>query len=282
MIDFQKIKIMNIASTVFKVIFILLFLFPFWILIVTSFKTYTETVANTFSLIPKKWSLEGYKYFLVDLHFDVWAYLKNSVVITIVTLILQFIVMLPAAYSFARHNFYFSGPLFGIVLISFMMPTQVTFITVYMMMSKAKLMNTLWPQILPFVSYAFGIFLLRQNFKQVPDEIIESARLDGSGELKTLLKIVAPMAKATMITVALFSFVSSWNSYFWPLVMTQSDKVRPLSLMVKQISTNTGDGEGVHYNAVMAANIILIAPIVIMYAFANKSILKSYGYKGMK
>lgn len=282
MTDFGKAKIKEAISTFFKIIFIFLILFPFWILVVTSLKTYPETVANAFTLIPKKWSIEGYKYFLVDLHFDVWMYLKNSIIITFVTIALQFIVMLPAAYAFAKHNFYFSGPLFGIVLISFMMPSQVTFITVYIMMSKAKLMNTLWPQILPFVSYAFGIFLLRQNFKQVPDEIIESAKLDGSNDLKTLVKIVAPMAKATMITVALFSFVSMWNAYFWPLVMTQTENVRPLSLMVKEISTTTGDGEGIHYNAVMAANIILVSPIVIMYAFANKSILKSYGYKGMK
>ena len=280
--DLKKAKLFSAISTILKIIFLILFLFPFWVLVVTSFKTHSETIANTFSLLPRKWSLEGYRYFLFDLHINVWTYLKNSIIITFTLLILQFIVMIPAAYAFAKHNFYFNGPLFGLVLISFMMPIQVTFISVYMMMAKAGLMNTYWPQILPFVAYAFGIFLLRQNFKQVPEEIIESARLDGASEAKLMLKIVTPMAKATLVTVALFSFVTYWNAYFWPLVMTQSDSVRPLSLMVKQISTNTGDGEGVHWNAVMASNLILVAPIVIMYIFANKRILKSYGYRGLK
>lgn len=282
MTDLQKARTRQIISSVIKVIFTLIFLFPFWVLITTSFKTQTETMANSYSLFPKTWTLAGYKYFLVDLNLNIWLYLKNTIVVTVSVIILQLIVAIPAGYAFAKHEFYFKGSFFAIVLSSLMMPSQVTFITTYMVMAKAKLINTLWPQILPFGAYAFGIFLLRQNFKQVSNEIIESARLDGASEMKLLASILVPMMKATLVTLALFSFVSHWNSYFWPLVITQSDKVRPLSIFVKQVSTMTPDGEGVRWNAVMAANLVFIAPIMIVYFIANKNIVKTYGYKGVK
>ncbi len=282
MTDFQKARTRQIISSVIKVLFTLIFLFPFWVLITTSFKTQTETMANSYSLFPKTWTLAGYKYFLVDLNLNIWLYLKNTLVVTASVIILQLIVAIPAGYAFAKHEFYFKSSFFAIVLSALMMPSQVTFITTYMVMAKAKLINTLWPQILPFGAYAFGIFLLRQNFKQVSNEIIESARLDGASEWKLLVSILVPMMKATLVTLALFSFVGHWNSYFWPLVITQSDKVRPLSIFVKQVSTMTPDGEGVKWNAVMAANLVFIAPIMIVYIIANKNIVKTYGYKGVK
>ena len=116
-----------------------------------------------------------------------------------------------------------------------MVPAQITFLPIYMMMSKAELINTYVPLILPFMTSSFGIFLLRQNFMQISDEIIEAAKLDNSSDLKIMFKVMLPMAKPAVITFALFSFIYHWNNYFWPLVMSNSDLVRTLPIGVAML-----------------------------------------------
>ena len=132
--------------------------------------------------------------------------------------------------------------MFALVLVSFMIPGQITFITVYIMMANWRLLDTLLPQIIPFGANAFGIFLLRQSFLQVPEEIIEAAKLDNTPEWKIMTHIMLPMCKSTMLTIALFSFISHWNAYFWPLVMTDSDKVRPLTAIENRIWSTASTG----------------------------------------
>ena len=169
--------------------------------------------------------------------------------------------------------------MFGLVLIAFMIPGQITFISVYILMAKWKLLGTLLPQIIPFGANAFGIFLLRQSFMQVPEEIIESAKLDNASELKIMTKIMLPMSKSTMITIALFSFISHWNAYFWPLVMTDSEKVRPLTIAIERLK----DVEyGINWNILMAGNVLLVLPILVIFVFASKKIIEAFAYKGVK
>ena len=139
--------------------------------------------------------------------------------------------------------------------------------------------NSLWPQILPFATNSFGIFMLRQAFKQIPDELVESARLDNASELQIMTRIMLPMAKSSMVTIAMFSFVSHWNAYFWPLVMTNNDKYRPLTMYIEKIK----DAEyGLIWNNIMAANVILVVPVLIVFLFASKKIIKAFAYNGMK
>ena len=187
--------------------------------------------------------------------------------------------MVPTAYAFAKTRFYGQGFLFGLVLIAFMIPVQVTFIPIYLMMSKWGLINSLWPQILPFGANAFGIFMLRQGFKQIPDEILESARLDMAGEWKIMWRVMMPMAKSSMITISLFSFIATWNSYFWPLVITTSDAYRPLTIAIERIKSNE---QGMQWNSIMAGNVILILPVIVAYLFASKKIIKAFTYNGVK
>ena len=177
-------------------------------------------------------------------------------------------------------HFPLQGILFGIVLIAFMIPGQITYISVYLMMSKAKLINSLWPQILPLGANAFGIFMLRQGFKQIPDEIIESARLDNASEAQIMTRICLPMCKSSMITIAMFSFIGTWNAYFWPLVMTNSDKFRPLTLYIEKLKQEVE--QGIMWNEIMAGNFILVVPVIIVFIFASKKIIQAFAYNGMK
>jgi sn-glycerol 3-phosphate transport system permease protein len=268
----------KLPGDIFKTIVLLVFAFPFYWMLITAFKTYGESIIVPPTLWPKEFTFESFKT-IGQLGGGLWLYAQNSVVITGSIIILQLVVMVPAAYAFAKRRFPLMGILFGIVLIAFMIPEQITYISVFLMMSKFKLINTLWPQIIPFGANAFGIFLLRQSFKQVPDEIVECAKLDNATEIQVMTRIMLPMNKSSMITIALFSFITHWNSYFWPLVMTMNDSVRPLTLAVERLK----DAEqGLFWNNIMASNTILVLPVLIIFLFASQKIIAAFAYKGVK
>lgn len=260
-----------------KLLLIFLIAYPFIWMVFTSFKPYKETTIYPPTLLPTNWTTEGYVKALEMV--DVATFLKNSLIVSLTVLVLQYLVIVPAAYAFARCKFRFKGFFFGIVLLGFMIPQQVTFIPIYLMFSKAGLLQSLIPQILPFISNAFGIFLLRQYFMQIPEEIIEAARLDDAGELKIILRIMIPMARPAIFTIGLLSFISSWNSYFWPLIMTTKDAYRTLPIGVAMLNSQEG---GRLWNVLMAGNMFLVVPILIVYLFANKQIRKAFVYSGIK
>ena len=260
-----------------KLLLIFLIAYPFIWMVFTSFKPYKETTIYPPTLLPTNWTTEGYVKALEMV--DVATFLKNSLIVSLTVLVLQYLVIVPAAYAFARCKFRFKGFFFGIVLLGFMIPQQVTFIPIYLMFSKAGLLQSLIPQILPFISNAFGIFLLRQYFMQIPEEIIEAARLDDAGELKIILRIMIPMARPAIFTIGLLSFISSWNSYFWPLIMTTKDAYRTLPIGVAMLNSQEG---GRLWNVLMTGNMFLVVPILIVYLFANKQIRKAFAYSGIK
>ncbi|WP_218090288.1 carbohydrate ABC transporter permease [Paenibacillus solanacearum] len=207
------------------------------------------------------------------------TYAKNSIMITGSIIAIQLVVMIPAAYAFAKYNFAGKNMLFSLILLAFMIPGQVTFIPVYLMLADWGIIKTLLPQIIPFMSSAFGIFLLRQYFMQIPQELIEAARLDNASEFKIMMKLMIPMSRAALATIALFSFVSHWNDYFWPLVMTDSAAVRPLTMGIAKLRETEGIS---NWHTIMAGNVVLVVPILIVYVFCSKQIVKAFVYSGIK
>ena len=268
----------SLPGDIFKILVCLAFVFPFYWMIVTSFKTYNESIITPPTLWPRDFTFENFtNIFEKEISFG--RYFQNSVIVTAAIIVIQLVVMVPAAYAFAKRSFPFKGILFGVVLVAFMIPGQVTYIPIYLMMAKAKLISSLWPQILPFGANAFGIFMLRQAFKQVPDELLESARLDSATEFQIVTRIMLPMAKAALITICLFSFIGTWNSYFWPLVMTNNDKFRPLTMYIERVQ----DADvGNKWNQVMAANVLLVGPVLVIYLFASQKIIQAFTYNGVK
>ncbi len=269
---------LQLLSDIIKILLMLAFIFPFYWMLVTAFKGYTESMAVPPTLFPKVWTLEGYRS-TFNSGLNILNYAKNTVLITTAVIALQLVIMVPAAYAFAKREFPLKGLWFGIVLVAFMIPLQLTYIPVYLRMQDLNLVNTLWPQILPMGADAFGIFMLRQSFKQIPDEIIESAKLDSAGEIQIMTRIMLPMCKSAMVTIAMFSFIGTWNAYFWPLVMTRNESVRPLTMAVEKLR----DVEmGIRWNSLMAANTLLVVPILIVFIFASKKIIEGFAYRGMK
>lgn len=267
----------NVISALCKVLVICIIAYPFIWMVFTSFKPYAETTVYPPTLIPRQWTTEGYVKALEMV--DVWGFLKNSLVVSLSVLVLQYLIIIPAAYAFARCKFRGKGFFFGIVLMGFMIPQQVTFVPVYLMFSKAGILQSFWPQILPFIANAFGIFLLRQYFMQIPEEIIEAARLDDASEPMIILKIMIPMARTAIFTIGLLSFISSWNSYFWPLIMTTKDTFRTLPIGVAMLNSQEG---GRLWHVLMAGNMFLVVPILAVYLIANKQIRKAFAYSGIK
>lgn len=268
----------RLPGDVFKILVMLLFAFPFYWMIVSSFKTYGEAIQTPPTLWPQNFTLENFVR-IAESEVNIKQYAINSIVITASIIVMQLAVMIPAAYAFAKREFPLRGFFFGFVLIAFMIPGQITYISTYLMMARAKLIPSLWPQILPFGANAFGIFMLRQAFKQIPEEIVESARLDNASDVQIMMQIMLPMSKSAMVTIAMFSFISHWNEYFWPLVMTNNEKFRPLTMYVQKMR----DVEfGIQWNSIMASNMILVVPVVIIFLFASKKIIESFAYRGVK
>ncbi|MFM9278922.1 carbohydrate ABC transporter permease [Paenibacillus jiagnxiensis] len=269
--------VLRIVNVIGMLLLVLIFALPFAWMISTSLKTMPETM-----IFPPEWIPQDPQWVNFA---QAWNsgpflhYFMNSVFIAVGILVLQMLTIIPAAYAFARYRFKGSGLLFGLVMVTLMIPSQLIFLPVYLELSAWNLLNTHLGLILPFASSAFGIFLLRQSFRQVPEELIEAARLDQAKEWKIIIRIMIPAARPALITFALFSFISHWNDYFWPLVMTTNETARTLPLGIAKIR----EVEGVAtWNVLMAGNLILVVPILIVFFFAQRSIIKAFVYNGVK
>lgn len=278
-IDMELIKAVSfhIIRIVVSIIIFAIFFIPFYWMVITSIKSLSDTLT-----FPPT-------FFVKSIHFDnftkamstgpFWLYTKNSLIVTFSILALQFVTIIPAAYAFARYKFRGKKFSFGLIMSTMMIPSQIVFLPIFIMFSKYKMINTYISLIIPFASSAFGIFMLRQTFMQVPKELIEAARLDDAGEFKIMRKIMLPMAKPTLITLGLLTFIGTWNDYFWPLVLTTKDVMRTLPVGVTGISKIDG---GISYNVLMAGNMTLIIPVLIIFFFAQKHIIKAFTYIGDK
>ena len=267
----------HILNVCLKLCIIVVIAFPFYWMVSTSLKDYTEALQFPPTLFPKTVHWENYTHVFEIV--PIGLYFRNSVVVSLLVLVLQYLIIVPAAYSFARHEYFGKNLFFGIVLLGLMIPQQITFLPVYFMFSKMRLLKIFIPLVLPFISNPFGIFMLRQYFMQIPQEVIEAARLDDAGNMKIMFKVMMPMAKPALITIGLLSFISTWNSYFWPLIMTSSETFRTLPVGIAALKSS----ETLQmWHIIMAGNVVLVIPILLVYMFASKKIRNSFVYSGIK
>lgn len=260
-----------------NVLLVLVFFFPFFWMAASSLKTLGETMQFPPSLLPADPQWQNYQSAWTSIPFG--KYLLNSCIVTASVLLLQAITVVPAAYAFSQYDFKGKNLLFGGTLITMMVPAQLVFLPLFVLFAKWHLINTYASLILPFATSAFNIFMLRQTFNQMPRELVEAARLDGASELKIVVRLFLPMAKATLVTCALLTFISTWNDYFWPLVLTTNDAVRTLPVGVASMRASES---GINFHVLMAANVLLSLPILVIYLFANKHIIKAFSYIGDK
>lgn len=216
-------------------------------------------------------------------------FMWNSVRITAISLSGQMLVCIPAAYAFARMKFFGRNVLFSIMLATLMIPEVARFIPNYLtVVWLGRLSDNLfgfgwinnWPSLtIPFMASAFTIFLLRQFFAQIPDDLWDAARIDGAGHLRYLWSVVIPLSRAPIMTSVTLGFIGSWNALLWPLLVTQTDDWRPVAVGLTKF-VNSDAPTDLHLQ--MAASVMMIIPILVLYFFTQKQFTQGIANTGLK
>jgi sn-glycerol 3-phosphate transport system permease protein len=239
-------------------------------MVLTSFKTLPEIVADPTAPLPQRLDLGAYHEVFATI--PVARYMCVTVFMAVAIAAAQIALALPAGYALAKLRFTGRRTAFLLVLACLLVPAQATFVPVFLLFAKTGLVDTMTALVLPFAASALGTFLVRQALLAVPDEIIEAARMDGAGEWTIVYRVLGPVLKPTLVSLFLVSFVFHYSDYFWPLVMTTDDAVRTLPLGVALLREQ---GTGVRWHIVMAGNVVLSLPVLALFAIAQKHLMRA-------
>jgi ABC-type glycerol-3-phosphate transport system permease component len=208
------------------------------------------------------------------------VYMVNSVIVSSCIIIGQIATSSLAAYALARIRFAGHRLAFWLIMLTLMVPTQVTFIPLFLIMKQVGWIDSLSGLISPFIGSAFATFWLYQGFKQVPQSILEAAEVDGASHFWIVFKVILPLSKPSIMALALLNFVWHYNDFFWPLVVTQSDSMRTIPVGLSFMMAN--DGTGTPWNLVTAANLIAIIPPLVLFLLGQKYFISSATSSGVK
>jgi sn-glycerol 3-phosphate transport system permease protein len=248
---------------------------PYAWMVSTSLKPLPEIVARPTAPLPDHATLGAYREVLDAI--PAGRYVGVTIAMATAIALLQIALALPAGYALAKLRFAGRRAAFGVVVACLLVPSQVTFVPVFLLFAKTQMVNTFAALVVPFAVSALGTFLVRQALSNVPNEIIEAARLDGASEATIIYRILAPMLAPTLVSLFLVSFVFHYNDYFWPLVMTTDDTMRTMPLGVALLREQ---GTGVRWHIVMAANVILSAPVLLLFAAAQRQLVRGVVGRG--
>ncbi len=251
-------------------------IFPYLWMLANSFKSRTDFFTNPYSVIPMPPTLSTYYDALTIGRMGV--YLGNSILYAAAVLIVQLLIDSLAAYSFARVDFPGRETLFLAVLATLMLPGSVTLIPTFLIAHGLGLTNTFTGVVLPGFAGAFGIFLLRQFFLNIPRELEDAARIDGSGFFGTYWRIMLPLAKPAMVTLGVFIFLNEWSSFVWPLIILSDWKKYPVTVGIALFR----DVNQINWPAVFAGSTIVSFPIVILFVLAQEYIIGGISLSGLK
>ena len=251
---------------------------PILIAFFTSFKVPSQVVTFPPQLIPREWTLENYRIAFETTPFG--RYIFNSVVQSGVITAMQIIFSVLAAYAFSILEFPGRDTLFYLVLGSLMVPFELVFIPNFELISNLGWADTYVGLTAPFLVSAFGVFLLRQFFLSVPKEYRDSSKIDGAGNWRFLWQILVPLSKGSIGAFAIFAFLSAWNQYLWPLIITSSQEMRTLQIGIRFFMSQNDQGSD--RGAVMAGSMIAIVPALIVFLLAQKQLVRGIAMSGLK
>ena len=254
-------------------------LFPFYMMMLTSVKSYSaynsEWIPQLYTLPP---TLQNY----VDAFTQVplARYFVNTIIFTAATTAIMMVVTVLAAFAFARLNFKGKDLAFTLFLSLMMIPSELVVITNYVTITNADLRNSFLGLILPSVASVFYIYLLKENFAQVPDELYYAAKVDGTSDLKYLFKVMIPICKPTIITITILKVIECWNSYIWPRLITDDEAYYLVSNGIQEIRENGFGRENIP--AMMAAVVVISVPLIVLFLIFRKKIMAGVSRGGMK
>ncbi len=272
-------RLIQILVYSFLTVWGILVLFPFYWMILSSVKSYSayssEAVPAFFTLSP---TLENY--FSAFTQVPLGLYLLNTLIFTLSTTAIMLVVTVLAAFAFSRMNFKGKDLVFTLFLALMMIPSELVVITNFVTVTNLDLRNNFLGLILPSVTSVFYIYLLKENFSQIPDELYWAAKADGTSDMKYLLKVMVPICKPTLITVTVLKVIECWNSYVWPRLITDDQKYFLVSNGIQEIRENGFGRENIP--AMMAAVVIISAPLIVLFLVFRKKIMAGVARGGTK
>ena len=274
-------KLGRVLQTVAAVLVTMVMAFPIYWMFITAVKGDNEMMQLMPTLWPESFHWENF--LTVFERIPLWRYLFNTMVVTFSTMLIEVPTAILAAYGFARGRFKGRDILFVLVLGALMIPHQVTFVPMYLIIAKLGWVDSFPGLILPRIGAAHMTFMLRQNFRSINQDYLDAGRLDGLGIVGNITHIMVPMARAAIATAAMNSFISGWNSYFWPKILTKSDRTRVLTIGMMQLRTSWGESHMYeHFNVILAGVFLTVVPVLILFLFNQKNMVKGYAKMNFK
>ncbi len=272
-------RLLKVAVYAMLVVWALVVLFPFYWMLLTSVKSYgsynAEFIPKFFTLSP---TFENYvsAFSAVPLA----KYFLNTVIFTVMTTALMLVIAIPSAYAFARLEFKGKNLLFLSFLALMMIPTELVVITNFTTITNLELRNTFAGLILPSAASVFYIYLLKENFEQVPDELYLAAKVDGTTDFKYLMKVLVPICRPTVVTVTILKVIECWNSYVWPRLITDNPAYYLVSNGIQEIRENGFGRENIP--AMMAAVVVISLPLIVLFLIFRNKIMAGVARGGTK
>jgi multiple sugar transport system permease protein len=255
----------------------ILMILPFYWMLMTAFMPAPDIIAFPPKWIPTRLTLE---HFTVAFEKAPWlAYYWNSFVVATVSVGCSLLFGLFAGYAFAVYRFPLQTFFFLLILATLMVPVQVTSVALYIMLSHIGWVDTYLGILAPNFASAFGVFMIRQGIKSIPVDLIEAARMDGAGEVRIVLTIIAPLVKTTLATVAMILFLGSWNDFLWPVIIINSADLRTLPVGIALFKDPYGN---INYGPLMAATLISTGPMLVAYIISQKYMIRGIALTGLK
>ena len=274
-----KKRALNILIYLALGLWALFVLFPFYYMILTSLKSYdaynAEFVPKFYTLAP---TLENYLEAFNSV--PLLDYLLNTLIFTVATTALMLVITIPASYAFARLSFKGKDIAFVAFLALMMLPQELVIITNYVTVTELDLRNTFAGLILPSVASVFYIYLLKENFSQIPNELYLAAKVDGTSDFKYMLKVMVPISKPTIITITILKVIECWNSYVWPRLAVDNRKYYLVSVGIQQLRESGLGRENIP--AMMAAVVVVSAPLIVLFIIFRNRIMAGVARGGTK
>lgn len=275
----RKTRVRTFFVGLLLTLWAILVLFPFYWMLLTSVKSYgsynSEYIPKLFTLHP---TLENYASAFSQV--PLARYFLNTLIFTVVTTGLMLVVTVLAAFAFSRLRFPGRDLIFTLFLSLMMIPTELVVITNFVTITNLDLRNSFLGLILPSVTSVFYIYLLKENFSQVPDELYYAAKVDGTSDLKYLWKVMIPMCQPTIVTVTILKVIECWNSYVWPRLITDDQSFFLVSVGIQEIRENGFGRENIP--AMMAAVVVISLPLILLFLMFRKKIMAGVARGGTK
>lgn len=243
-------------------------LYPFVMMVINSFKSDTEIVINP-SALPRDWTLDSYGSLLTHNN-GLWVNFLNSVIVSVSSTLIAVLMTSMAAFAFAKYRFRGRDLIFTLLMLTLMVPSQITIPPLFLLFSKIGWLNTLQVQIVPTITSVFGLFMIRQYMLGIPDEMLEAARIDGANHWQVFWKIMVPVSSPILGAFAILHFLGVWNAYLWPLLVANDSHVQPIMVTLPNL-TDPNLGFLPVWGTIMAGCVLATLPILAVFvAFQDR------------